>query len=187
MKRTIQARRSLCFVMVLSICSVVVSGCCGGPRERRPGASGPTGGAKAAPSPAPAPVQEQALNTPAAIGDFEVTVHGSSTKAITTRGLAKHKARAGATLRFIEVTVKNNGDRPKVLATHFWLEDATKRRFDPTPVCQLATPDSIGRLDQFNPGLARRGRMCFEIPAEATGLRFMFRDGFRKAVPFRLE
>lgn len=141
----------------------------------------------------PAPVavhaqeEERLLGAMAKIGSFEVTVHGSKISGGTSQGIFRHEARPGATLFFVDFTVKNAGDRPKVLATHLWLEDASGRRFDPTPACQLATPEAVSLLEQLNPGLERRGRMCFEIPSEAAGLRFKFRDGFRRPLAFQLQ
>jgi hypothetical protein len=130
-------------------------------------------------------VQVQPLNTEVKVGDFRVTVHGSQSKTSIQRGLAKYHAGAGATLHVVDFTVTNDFNRAIVLAARVWLKDASDRQFQPTPACQLATPDAIGRLDQINPGLSRRGKMCFEIPADATGLKFVFRDGL-KTVPFAL-
>lgn len=183
------------------LAALAVNGCCGGGRGREPApesqpapSAGPAQGQGIAPEPnqpaassgqSLAPAQDQPLNTETKVGDFRVTVHGSASKSSTNRGLAKYHAGTNATLHIVDFTVTNDFNRAVVLATRVWLKDSTDRRFQATPACQFATPDAIGRLDEINPGLSRRGRMCFEIPANASGLKFVFRDGL-KTVPFAL-
>lgn len=111
-----------------------------------------------------APVVVHPVGESAPVGDFTVTVHGSARHARVGGRVVNHAAPDGATLLVVDVSAENGAKKPQSMLGRFLLVDGD-RTFNHTGACQIAIKDHWRILEAVNPGVERRGKICFEIPA----------------------
>jgi len=129
-----------------------------------------------------------AMGEPAEIGTFVVTIDAVKRVDQVQRKSRKYSAPAGADLLVLDTRVQNDGDKQVMLLTRFSMTDDKQRKFLPTPKCQISLPNSLGALSSLNPGIAKTGEVCFEIPEGVTGLKAQFIAGpLQGQASFELE
>ncbi len=112
------------------------------------------------------------LGTAKSIDSFEVTLNSTSEKRSTKDSFMDHTAGEGAILRLVNVKIKNIGKEQEMLLDNFKVVSG-EMEFGTSTECTMATPKALS-WDQINPGLSKTGNVCFEIPADATGLKLVF-------------
>lgn len=98
----------------------------------------------------------------------------------------RHEAGPGAELRLVDLTVENTGKRATSLVGAVYFADAEDRQYTSTPGCMFALGKAgLGGLDQIQPGLSKRGQVCYEVPKGAA-LDLMVRPALLKP-PVRVD
>lgn len=108
----------------------------------------------------------------AQIGDARVTVHSSR----MDPGSEFSKPEIGKAWIIVDATVENTGDDEYNLSSLLQtaIRDSADREHD-----DLAFAETSGSLDGAIPsGQPLRGERAYEIPADATGLQFVFKQAF---------
>jgi hypothetical protein len=129
------------------------------------------------PKPPPKPGK---VGTPLVMNGWTATIHGTSTRRSVGSKIVNHAAGEGAELRLVDLTVENTGKKATVLAGAVFFRDAEDREYGPTPGCMFALgKEGLGGLEQIQPGLKKRGKVCYEVPKGAD-LMLMVRPALLK-------
>ncbi len=121
------------------------------------------GGGRPKPPPAPG-----SIGSPLAFDTWTVTIHEVSTRRSVGGKLVRHVPGEGAELRVVDLTVENTGKRATSLAGAVFFADSEDRQYGPTPECMFSLgKQGLGGLEQIQPGLKKRGKVCYEVPKDA--------------------
>lgn len=109
-------------------------------------------------------------------GDLEFTLQAVDTT--QTVGNSFSQKSAQGIYDILTVKIQNNGKDTKTInASNFTLVDDKGRKFDYSTDGQTAMEMTSGTtsffLQQIQPGLAVTGKIIFDVPATATGLKLM--------------
>ncbi len=107
---------------------------------------------------------EHAVGAPIEMKGWTATVHGSRVARNVGNTFMNHAAGAGAELLLIDLSAENTSNNPMVIAGKILVKDADRRTFQTPPGCMFAIKDKLGPLEQIQPGLKKRGTVCFEVP-----------------------
>lgn len=113
-------------------------------------------------------------------GDLAFTVNSvTTTSSVGNSYVAKT---AQGIYYVISVKIDNNGKDTKTInASDFNVVDNQGRKFDYSNDGQMAMEESTGTTDlflqQIQPGLSITGKIIFDVPKDATGLRLLAQGG----------
>lgn len=130
--------------------------------------------------PPKAPPPPGKVGEPLVFEGWTATVHGVDVRRSVGGKLVHHDAGQGAELRVVDLTLENTGKRATSLAGAMFFRDAEDRQYGPTPGCMFALgKQGLGGLEQIQPGLGKRGKVCYEVPQGAE-LQLLVRPALLK-------
>jgi len=103
------------------------------------------------------------------VEDFKYILHGVETKSEIEGYFSNEKA--DGVFLIIDLTMENIGNTAEYLNDEIYIVDDRGREFEEDTDAKYKLDDSerFGSLDKINPGLSKRGKMVFDVPADIKG------------------
>ena len=144
------------------------------------GTSSGTGTSSSPSSQQPSGAKTGKIGQTVADGDLAFTVNSISTASSVGNSYVAKTAQG--IYYIITIKIDNNGKDTKTInASDFNVVDSQGRKFDYSNDGQLAMEESTGTTDLFlqqvQPGLSVTGKIIFDVPKDATGLKLLAQGG----------
>ena len=127
------------------------------------------------------PAETAKLRQTTTFGPYKLTVHSMETKSSISHEVFQHKSRAGWELLLVKLTLENTSKGDVSLMSPFSVIDRHPFTFDDNVACGLALSDGLDSILGVDGKAKVTGRVCFEVPTDAKGLKLRFQPDMMNA------
>ncbi len=163
------------------ILAIILIGIVGSMANSGKGSTSPNSGSSSSTSgQQPSGAKTGKIGQTVADGDFAFTVNSVNTASSVGNSYVAKTAQG--IYYIISIKINNNGKNTNTInASDFNVVDSQGRKFDYSNDGQMAMEESQGTTDLFlqqvQPGLSITGKIIFDVPKDATGLKLLAQGG----------